>query len=96
MSALGPTTSAFVLPAPILRCTVCGSVVDTCTLCGTGLLKEHALRCRRDDGHEHDACAIARVRRSWTNEAWREPRESRPPVAEREKRESGFRSRRSR
>lgn len=61
----GSATEDFVLPAPIMRCTGCGSAVDTCTLCGTGFLKEHAIRCRRDDGHDHEACARARRTPTW-------------------------------
>jgi hypothetical protein len=86
------------LPAPILRCTVCGSVVYTCTLCGTGLLTDQALRCRRDDGHEHEACAVARMRRSPTdNPRAPNPAErmkAEPLPKKRERLQSGFQSRR--
>lgn len=84
----GPLTEDLALPAPIMRCTVCGSEVDRCSLCGTGFLKEHAIRCRREDGHDHDACATARPRRT---SSWPPPTSSGVPPPP-----SGLRSRDSR
>jgi len=85
----------FVLPELIFRCTACGVVVDRCTLCGTGFLKHHVIRCRREEAHDHEDCAIARGRRaSTTAPRMSTPIPNRDLDLEREKRRSGVRNKR--
>jgi hypothetical protein len=51
-----------VAAARTLRCTKCGTEVDACTVCRTGFLPEHVVRCRGEGAHDHAPCATTKRR----------------------------------
>jgi hypothetical protein len=55
---------------PLLRCRQCGLVVLACATCDGLISLDDRVRCRSEEGHDHDTCVAADSGPRPTSRGW--------------------------